>query len=594
MAARRSFVDELKRRNVLRPTALYAGGVWALSQGIAQLSPALGLPDDATRWFLIACAIGFPLWVLAAWFYAWTPHGIKRESEVQPGDAVFVHTTARKLDFAIIGVLALAVVLLGSGYFVRRQAPAGSANDASTPFNPPADSLVVLPFKNLSGDPKQQYFSDGITEELTDALGQNAALRVIAWATAATLREAALTPNAIGRHLNVANVIHGSILRAGDEVRITAELVDARNGVQLWSHHYDGSFADVFKMQDQVSAAIASALKVKFAQSDLAKGGTHSEAAHELVLKGRALVKNQNVADVEEARKYFERAIELDPNYANAHAWLSRTLMALTSISNTPLDKVLPQIRAEAEKALELDPQSADAWVALGSADASTSPPDLVRARAAFRKALAIDPSNVGAHLNYGAVLPLKDALAQELEATVLDPTNETAWNNVAALAIDAYDWPQVIHAAQNLIKLDPSVVDSAFALAFAYRQSHQYDKMAGAFDLMKPSTALDKAQVNAGRLTYRALGEPGVRPQAIAALAALARQQSSPDVAANLLQMYLVLGDTQPALALLESSCAAAPVGCSDLAINALYKPLHGNAAFEQLAKKYDSDGGQ
>lgn len=585
MGARTSFLDELKRRNVLRPTALYAGGVWALSQGIAQLSPALGLPDYATRWFLIACAIGFPLWIAAAWFYALTPQGLKRESEVT-ADAAFTHSATRRLDFAIIGVLALAVVLLGSGYFFQRNAT-GDAETAA--FDPPVGSLVVLPFSNLGGDPKQQYFSDGITEELTDALGQNSALRVIAWATAATLRGASLTPNAIGRRLNVANVLHGSILRAGDDVRITAELVDARNGVQLWSHHYDGSFADVFKMQDQVSAAIAGALKVKFAKAD-AGGGTHNEAAHELVLKGRALMKNQNVADVQQARKDFERAIELDPHYASAHAWLSRTLMALTSISNLPLDSVLPQIRAEAGKALQLAPQNADAWVALGSADASTNPPDLEKARTAFSKALAIDPSNVGAHLDYGAVLPLKEALAQEREATVLDPANETAWNNLAAIAGDLADWPQMIHAAQMLIKLDPQVVDSAFALAFAYHQSHQDDQMAGAFDLVKPTTAIDQAQVSAGRLTYRALADASLRPQALAALKDLARQQSSPDVAANLLQMYLVLDDTAPALALLESSCAAAPIGCSDLAINPLYKPLHGNARFAKLSKQYGS----
>lgn len=587
---RPTFRDELKRRNVLRPAALYAGAVWALSQGISQLSPALGLPDYATRWFLIACVIGFPFWIAFAWYFAITPQGIKRESELASSPAT-TQSVTRKLDFAIIGVLAVAVVLLASGYFFRTRTSAGASTIEAAetgPFNPPADSLVVMPFRNLSGDPKQQYFSDGITEELTDALGQNPALRVIAWETAATLRNLGLAPNAIGRRLNVANILNGSILRAGDEVRITAELVDAQNGVQLWSHHYDGLFANVFKMQDEVSASIAGALRVKFAKTDLPQGGTRNAQAHELVLKGRALAKSQNAANVEAASKDFERAIALDPDYADAHAWLARTLIALTGLTNLSLEKTLPRIRQEAEKAVALDPRNSDAWVALAITYASSDPPAIDKARDAFRKALALDPSNAGAHLDYGAVLPLKEALAQETQATQLDPANETAWNNVAAMAQDLGDWAQMVHALNALVNLDPGDVDSAFGLALAYRHTHQYDKMAGAFDMVKPATSLNQEQVDAGRLTYLALTDPALRPKALAALKALRGHQSSPDVAVNLVQMNLALGENATALELLEDSCASIPLGCQDLAINPIYAPLHKNPRFETLAKKY------
>ena len=183
MAVRPSFFAELKRRNVLRAGVLYAGAAWALSQGIAQLGPLFDAPNWAMRAFVIACVIGFPFWVAFAWFYEFTPQGIKRESEVASNTSI-THSTARKLDFAIIGVMAVAIALLASGYFVRRTAPAMAAVSQAKPFNPPAGTLAVLPFTNLDGDPKQQYFSDGITEELTNALGQNAALTVIAWDTA--------------------------------------------------------------------------------------------------------------------------------------------------------------------------------------------------------------------------------------------------------------------------------------------------------------------------------------------------------------------------------------------------------------------------
>src|SRR6185437_12057753 len=203
VAVRASFFAEMKRRNVLRAAVLYAGAVWALAQGISQLASAIGLPDYATRWFLIAAVIGFPFWLAFAWFYEFTPQGFKRDDDVA-ADASARYSNSRKLDVAIIGVLIVAVVLLASGYFVRRAAPAAAQPAKLAVFHPAADTLVVLPFANLGGDPKQQYFSDGITEELTNALGQNTALRVIAWDTASKYRNSQQSATDIGKALNVA------------------------------------------------------------------------------------------------------------------------------------------------------------------------------------------------------------------------------------------------------------------------------------------------------------------------------------------------------------------------------------------------------
>ncbi|HJR12735.1 MAG TPA: hypothetical protein VJ833_02450 [Rhodanobacteraceae bacterium] len=588
---RPSFISELKRRNVLRAAVLYIGAVWALAQGIAQLGPAFAAPDWITRWFVIAAIIGFPFWVAFAWFYEFTPQGFKRDSEVT-ADSPARHSNSRKLDLAIIGVLIVAVVLLGSGYFVQRKpaVAAAAAPKAATTFNPSKDTLVVLPFKNLSGDPKQQYFSDGITEELTGALGQNPALRVIAWDTASKYRDAKQSATDIAKALDVANVLHGSIAREGAAVRISVELVNAVTGYELWSQHYDDSFANIFAVQDKVSQAIAGALQVKFAQADLPTGGTTNAEAHELVLKGRALSDKFDAASYEAARKDFEQAIALDPNYADAHALLSRALLTLTQHSSLPLATTLPQIRAEAGKALALDPRNADAWVALGLADASTNPPDFAKANREYQKALAFDPSNANAHLDYGDLLPLKQAVAEEQEATLLDPDNATAWNNLATYDQDLGDWAQMATAAQAMVRLNPASVDSAFYLAYAYQQLHQYAPMVAAFDLVKPATPLDREQVTAGRLVYRAVADPSLRPQALAALKALSRHQSNSDVAGNLLGMYAALGEHAALLQLLEAFCPARPVGCNDLAINPLYAPLRADPAFQTLVKKYNT----
>jgi serine/threonine-protein kinase len=612
------FLEELKRRHVWRTAVTYSVASWLLIQIATQVFPFFNIPNWAVRLIVLLVVIGFPIAMALAWAYEITAEGIRRTEPADSPAARPEHEQrqiGRKLNTLTMGILIVAVALLGWRLLVVRHAEpateseAGAAATSASPatsspavaaaapkvapaaaFNPAKDTLVVLPFKNLSGDPKQQYFSDGITEELTNALGQNPALRVTAWETASTLRDHQLTARDDGEKLDVANILNGSIARAGDEVRVTAELVNAVTGQQLWSQHYDDAFANIFAVQDKVSQAIAQALQVKFAQADLPQGGTTNSEAHDLVLKGRALLDKFDAASFEAARKDFEQAIALDPNYADAHALLSRALFDLTQRSDLPLKAVLPQVRAEAEKALALDPKNADAWVVLGNADVSSDPPDRAKAKAEFRKALALDPSNASAHIDYGLLLPLKQDVAQAQEATQLDPDNATAWNNLATDDQDLGDWAQLVTAAQALIRLDPASVYGAFYLAYAYQQLHQYDKMVAAFDLVKPATPVDGELVTTGRLVYRAVADPSLRPRALAALKALSRHQSNPYVAANLVGMYASLGEHAALLQTLETFCPAQPVGCNDLAINPFYTALRADPRFQKLVKRYNA----
>ncbi len=577
------FFAALKRRNVLRAAVLYAGAVWALSQGIAQLSGPLGLANWVTVWFLIAAVIGFPFWIAFAWFYEFTPQGFKRESEVAI-DAPQRHSNARKLDFTIIGVMAVAIALLASGYFVHRNAP----GTATTAFNPPADTLVVLPFANESGDPKQQYFSDGITEELTNALGQNTALRVIAWDTASKYRDSKQHATDVGKALDVANVLTGKILREGNAVRVIVELVNARTGYQVWSNHYDDSLANVFQVQDQISAAIAGALKVKFA--DIGAAPTVNPQAHDLVLQARALMeKAQSAAPVEQARKLYEQAISLAPGYADAHAGLARAWLVLTQVSTLPLKDGLPKMRAEANKALALDPRNARALVVLAVADQAEG--KIAEARVGFERALALDPSNAIAHLDYGMVLPLKQEQAQEQEAVQLDPDNATAQNNLAVVELDLGEYAQALVPWQAVMRLDPHSADSAIWLALANSLLHRNADAVKAFDLAQPQTELAKALVAAGRLTYQSLLDPKLHPQALAAVGALRRRTDlNPLSMLGMIQLELALGQNDTALEQLPKLCASVAVGCNDLSVYPVYLPLHGQPAFEALVKQYDT----
>ncbi len=573
------FFARLMEHKLVQWTLGYVAVSFALIPVLDIIASRFGWSQTTVRCLIIALGTGFFLMLVIAWY-----HGERGEPRI---------TRTEHALLAILVVLGgLAMWRIGPSHAVALAAirkvttgPEVTTSPAiSAAFAPPPDSLVVLPFANLGNDPKQRYFSDGITEELTNALGQNTALRVIAWDTASKFRDTEQTASEMGKTLNVANLLHGSIEREGDQVRVTAELVNTITGYQVWSQHYDDSLKNIFAVQDHISEAIADALQVKFAGAQAVP--TTSPQAHEFYLKGLAAVDSATAATVEAALKDFQQAIALDPHYADAWAELASTYIVLTDVSTLLLKEALPKARAAAKKALALDPHNVNALVALGVSDVSDN--RIAQAKAEFQQALALDPSNAKAHVAYGLVLPLKLALAQELAGASLDPQSASAWANISAANLDLGDWPQMLAASQALIKLSPHDTDAAFYLAFAYAQLNRVQDAAAAFDQVKPATALDQQLVDAGRLTYQSLLKPALRPQAMAALDKLRRAKLSPSSHGDLMQLYLALDDTEPVLQMLPGNCANDPFSCIDLAISPLWQPLHGNPRFEKLAKQY------
>ncbi|MGH8114228.1 MAG: hypothetical protein ACREPS_04125, partial [Rhodanobacteraceae bacterium] len=365
MSGKPSLFSELKRRNVLRAAVLYAGAVWAFSQGISQLTPAIGLPDWATHWFLIAAVIGFPFWIAFAWFYEFTPQGLKRESEIAPDDSI-AHSTGRKLDKWIIAVLTLAVVLLLTNTFVWHKGAglaSQSASIAATFAKIPEKSVAVLPLANESGDKDQQYFSDGLSEDLITALSQFAGLKVISRDSSFQFRDSEDSSQVIGEKLGVAHLLEGSVQRMGDEVRISAELVNAANGTTLWSEHYDRPYKDLFALQDAITKAVADALRAKLfttpgavVQSERPPSG--NLAAYNAYLQGQFYYQRGSEADLYQAITQFTAATQLDPHYAAAYAGMSYTwtLLAGYVLSGTDKPGAYAKARAAAKTALRLNP----------------------------------------------------------------------------------------------------------------------------------------------------------------------------------------------------------------------------------------------
>lgn len=394
MNAMGSLFSELRRRNVLRAGVLYIGAAWALAQGLAQLLPLFGDYAWIARWFVLAAAVGFPFWIAFAWFYELTPQGLKRESEIA-ADASITRGTGRTLDRAIIAVLALAVVLLLTNTFRARAPDIGSAGTAA-----PIKSIAVLPLLNESGDASQDYFSDGLSEELISALGQVHQLKVIGRNSSFQFRGRQQDDTAaIGTRLGVATLLEGTVRKQGDTVRIVASLVNAADGSQLWSQTYERQLKDVFAVQSEIATAVANALKATLLGRSIEitdKPPSGNLAAYDALLQGRYYAERRNHADYLKAVGFYQQAIALDPDYALAYARLAiAEQWFLDWAIDDPSQRAPTQAlaREHAARAVALDPQLAASQGALGVVQAWSNL-DVRSAETTLKKAVALDPGN--------------------------------------------------------------------------------------------------------------------------------------------------------------------------------------------------------
>jgi len=400
MSARPSFVSELRRRNVFRAGVLYIGAIWALAQGVAQLAPVFGAPDWVPRWFAIAGAVGFPFWLLFAWFFEFTPEGLKRERDVDPAASI-THHTGRKLDFWIIGVLSVAVVLLLTNQFVSRRGTDGISDQ----------SIAVLPLANDGGNEDEQYFSDGLSEDLIITLSHFADLKVISRNSSFKFRDSKDDSRTIATKLGVAHLLEGSVRRVGDAVRISASLVRAADGSTLWSERYDRPFRDLFALQDEISNAVAGALKAKLLTSGPAATQTDRPPsgnldAYAAYLQGAFYNARATEVDHQQAVSHYTTAIELDPRYARAWAGLSVewTSYAQQNLEGDAAKKAYAEARKAADKAIALQPDLAAAYAARATLRRNADF-DWAGAEADSRRAVELAPGDGGAKFSLGVSL---------------------------------------------------------------------------------------------------------------------------------------------------------------------------------------------
>jgi TolB-like protein len=393
-----SFFQELKRRNVFRVGVAYVVVAWLIIQVIETVSDPLGLPDWTEAFFIVLLLAGLPVILIFSWAFELTPEGLKKTRDVKVEESVTA-TTGKKLNFAIIAVLVMTI-----GFFVWErqglveQAEQTAAVDTQEVTQTTgAASVAVLPFVNMSADQEQEYFSDGISEELLNLLAKIPELRVPARTSSFQFKGQNLDIGKVAEQLNVEHVLEGSVRKAGMRVRVTAQLIEADTGYHLWSDTYDRDLDDIFAIQDEISAAIVAALSETLGLATTATphvAATNPEAYNSYLL-GQHQLKQRTRLDIESAVGNFERALELDPDYAPAHAALGLSWYLLTAGGATygtlqlseSMERALPHL----ERAMELDPELPEALGAYGlTLDARLRQDE---ALPYYEKALALNPS---------------------------------------------------------------------------------------------------------------------------------------------------------------------------------------------------------
>jgi serine/threonine-protein kinase len=461
---RPSFFAELQRRHVYKVGAMYAVAGWLLVQVITQVFPIYDISAHLQRVFVSVIVAGFPVALVLAWLFDITPDGIVRTeglpaSGESPAAVRERGGTDRKLNY-VLGML----LMLALGYVVAERTvlkASGEGDARSTAAND--KSIAVLPLTTLGANDKDSYLGDGISGELLTALSKLPGLKVIGRTSSFQFRGRDVDAAKVGKALNVHSLLSGTVQRAGDELRITVELVDTASGQELWSQHYDRSFNNLFALEDDISGEVSKALAVKLGaaqEQPLVPVATNNPHAHDLYLRANLLNQRSDEASLNQALVLLDQALAEDPNYAAAWALLSLTYIALADAYRAPKE-LLPAMKAAAEKAVALDPTLAEAHAVL-----SIVLVDYVRdfpaARREMERAIALGPVSTLAHdavavYRFDAEHDAAAARSETQKAERLDPLDPWNFFWEAQDAIALGDIEGAENAARHVLRLDPT-----------------------------------------------------------------------------------------------------------------------------------------
>ncbi len=441
------FVSELERRNVFRMAVLYMVAAWLVMQVAEVLITLANLPDWVGPAILALLAIGFPIALIFSWFYELTPEGISLEKDVDRAKSITAET-GRRLNYIVIALLCAAVVMFSF--------------DKWWTGAPPEKSIAVLPFVNMGGEAEQEYFSDGISEELLHRLAQVSELHVAARTSSFHFKNKNIAIADIASELGVRSVLEGSVRRAGNTIRVTAQLINASDGFHIWSKTYESELGDIFTIQDEIATQVVDALRVTLLggeQARLSRHPTANLAAYDAYLLGRQEMARRTSSALQQAVVHFSEAIGLDSRYALAYVGLADAYTLLERYGALDGDEVLRNAAPAVEQALRLDDQLGEAYATLGLVRLLQR--DYTASEVAYKRALELNPNYAAAYDGYGLLMRWgfahkERALELHQIALGLDPLSTPINMAVVEDYLELGRFEDALARCRRIIEIDP------------------------------------------------------------------------------------------------------------------------------------------
>jgi TolB-like protein len=596
-----SFFEELKRRNVFRVAIGYVITVWLLLQVVDLVLENVNAPDWVMQVFMLALAIGFPLAIFFAWAFEMTPEGVKREADVDRSQSI-TRETAHSMNRNIIIALVLVVVFLLVERFIPSQTDTEShvqQDSTSIEVKAPVtdiapmvaktgeQSVAVLPFINMSDDKDNEYFSDGISEELLNVLVRVKGLRVPSRTSSFTFKGSKLKLAEIGKELQVDHILEGSVRKSGNRIRVTAQLIEVNTDTHLWSDTYTRQLDDIFAVQDEIAQAIVGALKITLTseeQPQLQSQTTTSVDAYNKYLLGRHLWNRRSPESLLNAAKPLAEAVAIDPGYGDAWAALADAYVLIPEYGSGAIREYIPLAHDAIEKALSINPESARALTTSAYIKFMYDY-DLKGAHEDFEKAIRIEPGYATAHQWYGELLAaegrLDEALIELGLARRADPLAPIMLHDMGWLLMYSDRKEEAIAYTNQALELNPRFQAAIGNLATTYLISQQYDLARARFNELATIIDLDPTTDLA---VIAAVENPALKEQA---LTRLLQDNNYPDGTMGKALNLMLLEEYDLALDYLEKAFAEGDSYAIHMKRMDVYDPVRDNPRFQALLKK-------
>jgi len=580
-----SFFSELKRRNVYKVAVAYAVVGWVIAQIATQIFPFLEIPNWIVRLVIVLIAIGFPIALVIAWAFEATPEGIKRTEDVDPVAAARASRKHTWIYVVVIGAaISFALFFLGR-YTAGNKSVVTSANEM------PAKSIAVLPFDNLSRDPDNAFFAEGVQDEILTRLAKVADLKVIARTSTQKFKSSPENLPDIAKQLGAVNILEGSVQKVNDQVRVNVQLINALTNAHLWAEIYDRKLSDIFAVQSDIAKTVADTLQARLTGSEkqmMAAQPTNSTEAYELYHKGRSLWGKRSGDNIPKAIAFYEEALTHDPSYALAYAGLADAYVLLPYYTVASLAESVPKAREAALKALKLDPNLAEAHTALGKI--LNFEVDLTGSVREFQRAIELKPNDATAHhwFSNGPLSALgrfEEAIAEGKRSIELDPLSPIINADFGNTLYYARRYDDAIAQLRKAVELDPTFFYAHYNLGFVLEAKGDLSGAIAEYEKAKQLSD-DPFMLALLAAAKTKAGDEDAAPQALQELDRISHQREV--VAYDRALLYLSMNNKAEALRRLEQSFAERDgSNISYIKVEPVFDPLRGDPRFEALVQK-------